>query len=1828
MDKTSQIAIGIVLLLVLGYLLPVSGTSHAHNERSITILNPQSYPVVGGNWTINFNTTGSGTLKINNHSFPEEVGFVALYKKERNLWIQVDVDIDTDYDIITADWSYSEGKAVFRVKNPGKHVLEFDFGGDVQYAHNFAAGDHWWNESWKYRMLINITENTGSQLTHYQVPITLNTTTFNYSKADSSGDDLRFTLYNKTTGAEQEIPYFIESWSTSSESEIWVNVSEILASSTAMVYMYYGNLAASSGSDKDSAFIFWDDFETDKGWTYEETTVDVAGSYDSTEYNSSTTSYEIENPSGSSVSTGDYGQIYKDFMLSDTGDLNISVYNKGFNDGGSSGEVYMRVLVNSTQISSVNLPAGGGTIDWTRRSGTYTPSSTNIRVILRLYYNLASSNLGPRHVFWDDLLIRKYASTEPTVNLVGEESQTHWIDYFGGTGGIDSSTNVTVSEGDVELTTSSTDLQVPTSCGDSSYGSGESYEWYSRWTPPGSGTVFVNKLWFWDGDGSVSSGETIYMAMYNDGGGYNKITGSDASLTGTGSTGWISADVGTPFEITLGTDYWIGVTGASGTAYTIYRDSSANCANYPPNGIGSYYQSNNNALDASVPTGESQSSNKYIIPAISYTVLFSGNITSIPITPQNLSSWDKFYANDTTPAGTSITYKILDENNNSITDVTSGQDISSISDSTIRLFANFSTTNLSLTPTLHDWNVTWSPLVPPSGGVTWFDQNQSVDTVKKGESIELRTRWQDPVELGNATLQRDIGAWQNVSNRSLSGTEDWSNFTLSSELLGWEPGNISWRINADNTTVGWNVTDEMTFELWGWSNISLTAPDGGTYLQGKNDLTLTALVYDVNNSTAISNYSVRFFYTLNGSTTYIGQNLTNSTGHATWNWDMSDLQMGIYTVKANITDNASLYYNASSDNEDSTQITLAGATCIDETIINGTSVTGDHNFLHVNDEGNTREISEEFSTSGTTTYNYVGVTQSTNDHYAYECDVDSWSSTPTGSNLNSKNEALDGDYANIATSNNGRWSTIDPGWGDEAFLWLDMEIDEDPSIITNIDLTFEGYSDGGSATFRMWVYDDTAGTWGALGSDQSMPSGSDGTMTRSITSNFDDYISGTGMLTWGMSSDDASERMRIDYVNAEITYQTAASVEVNYTFNFTEVDESKVTQIDFITDAWSQETTSIYVWNYDTSSWIDTGNDTASSETLKTITLVTGDCTSYIEDGTGNITIKYDDDVITDSTLESLYIDYHAINVTWVPPTGAYFWDQNQSVFVVNRGDSIVLSTRWTDPSGLQNATLQRYLGGWQNISTLPLSGTEDWSNFTLSSELLNWDPGNISWRIFGNSTTGIFNYTDVMTFELWGWSNVTWNLPTDGSNYIQGTEIPLKCQVKDVNNSSGLANYTVNFYWWNATTSNTSLGSNITNSTGYAIINWDTTGLSVGAYYPKCNITDNETSFYNVTFEDEANISVIIISDTEAPKFYTPGLNDNNVSWADSVELWINITDDSSVNSSKFKIMYPNGTDYNFSASLKNGTSQSGFWNFTFDTTLGPPGTYNWTYAYANDTVDNQNSTTIELKFNVSDLSPPIMGTPSYTNPLELGNEQNITITIADASFLPYVNISIEDLDGGVNKTMNGTKPNFWYAYMPSATNQTVNFTIYAIDDLGYQNSTSGSYTVGLIRNIILNSGYSLISLPVDEKTLYAGSFGSSISNVTKVTMLNRTTKYYKSCINISGVGWIGDNFTMEPGYGYWVNGSTSEESMRIGDPIGSITSNLTSGWNLIGLKANATASATATDIGPNCTDIVGNWNGTAYEGSYIVGVGGDFNMEIGRGYWAWVSNNTTWIY
>ncbi len=142
--------------------------------------------------------------------------------------------------------------------------------------------------------------------------------------------------------------------------------------------------------------------------------------------------------------------------------------------------------------------------------------------------------------------------------------------------------------------------------------------------------------------------------------------------------------------------------------------------------------------------------------------------------------------------------------------------------------------------------------------------------------------------------------------------------------------------------------------------------------------------------------------------------------------------------------------------------------------------------------------------------------------------------------------------------------------------------------------------------------------------------------------------------------------------------------------------------------------------------------------------------------------------------------------------------------------------------------------------------------NYTIPSDA---DLGTWNIYVYANDTDNAWD-SNTTTFGVYKWSNVTWVSPPDESSYEVGGTITLTCLVRDANTSSGIENYPVRFY--NKTDFTvTYLGLNYTNSSGYAVMDWDTTGVAVGWYYPKCNISDNSTLFYTVTADNKANTSV-----------------------------------------------------------------------------------------------------------------------------------------------------------------------------------------------------------------------------------------------------------------------------------------------------------------------------------------------------------------------------------
>jgi PKD repeat protein len=231
----------------------------------------------------------------------------------------------------------------------------------------------WCLPGWQYRRPITI-DNTAnsSTLTNYQVKITLDSTNFDFSKAKTNGEDIRFCDSDDTT----TLKYWIESYdSTNQTATIWVKVPSIPASSSKTIYTYYGNSQASNASSISNTFIDGDDFE----------------SYTSTSDTAFTNKYTHVAANGSSSITTDGGKK----VLSVTGGTSA------WETWRTSSYAYTSIPViiegrfkyasfsNSGQTDFFGTGSGSPSY----QGGAYNPGTDTIQLWVSGYYTQASRTL-------------------------------------------------------------------------------------------------------------------------------------------------------------------------------------------------------------------------------------------------------------------------------------------------------------------------------------------------------------------------------------------------------------------------------------------------------------------------------------------------------------------------------------------------------------------------------------------------------------------------------------------------------------------------------------------------------------------------------------------------------------------------------------------------------------------------------------------------------------------------------------------------------------------------------------------------------------------------------------------------------------------------------------------------------------------------------------------------------------------------------------------------------------------------------------------------------------------------------------------------------------------------------------------------------------------------------------------------------------------------------------------------------------------------------------------------------------------------------------------
>lgn len=116
--------------------------------------------------------------------------------------------------------------------------------------------------TWTQQRAVTVTNASGSYESGYQALVSLTSGNFDFAAAKSDGSDIRITDTNQLT----VLPYWIESYDpTGQTAKIWVKT-DMPSSGAKTLYIYSANPLASSKSDGQNTFLFWDDFSGVVGW--------------------------------------------------------------------------------------------------------------------------------------------------------------------------------------------------------------------------------------------------------------------------------------------------------------------------------------------------------------------------------------------------------------------------------------------------------------------------------------------------------------------------------------------------------------------------------------------------------------------------------------------------------------------------------------------------------------------------------------------------------------------------------------------------------------------------------------------------------------------------------------------------------------------------------------------------------------------------------------------------------------------------------------------------------------------------------------------------------------------------------------------------------------------------------------------------------------------------------------------------------------------------------------------------------------------------------------------------------------------------------------------------------------------------------------------------------------------------------------------------------------------------------------------------------------------------------------------------------------------------
>ncbi|MEM4484211.1 MAG: CCXG family PEP-CTERM protein, partial [Candidatus Methanomethylicia archaeon] len=335
------------------------------------------------------------------------------------------------------------------------------------YIFSYKLGNSQWiNEtyrfpSWQYRISITINNTQNSNtLIDYQILVTINTQNLiSQGKMRNDCGDIRFTDSDEIT----LLNYWIEDGCNTTNTKIWVKVPDIPANSNKIIYLYYGNPEATSMSNGDLVFEFFDDFlgtslNTNKWIAYSN---DYTISNGILRINKGgierTTAFPFNIQDGYIVETKvrhhEYLLYGKSGVLPSIGS---SPYTAKNNDNADATIIYVRgcvlfifcntyYYIGDGSTNSFNVADGEGIDEVTENNAWYITGISVNGGVIRFWYNgevkttitgvnwaknlkyvklgsyLRNANYEIQDTSYDWIRIRKYTPLEPTISLGNEE---------------------------------------------------------------------------------------------------------------------------------------------------------------------------------------------------------------------------------------------------------------------------------------------------------------------------------------------------------------------------------------------------------------------------------------------------------------------------------------------------------------------------------------------------------------------------------------------------------------------------------------------------------------------------------------------------------------------------------------------------------------------------------------------------------------------------------------------------------------------------------------------------------------------------------------------------------------------------------------------------------------------------------------------------------------------------------------------------------------------------------------------------------------------------------------------------------------------------------------------------------------------------------------------------------------------------------------------------------------------------------------------------------------------------------------------------------------